>query len=601
MAFSGSTQIVPADNGYSATARASVNGAVLYRPIYEQGVGFTSLQDIGYATFPEYWFTGSGPRDPTTGRYDIYSSIGFQKYLATLDFQLFGSDKVDYVDAEYYVGPGRKATFYAGAGNDTIVGSMYADNVIDGGLGDDLLSIYTATNAWGDFPAPPARTNIVYGGDGNDQIQIYDRAIDSATIYGGAGDDKIYAGGEGFHTIIADAGNDSISGGNGLDVIVYNEDYRSGMISDAYQTVTTQNYGVDSVSFNNVEYARFTNGTYDFKNRLFSASVTAIGPRQPPAGISWTGQSNRTTSPTLLADSSSYTARYDSQGNLASIKQTFPDGSSDLWNYKQVNGVPVLTAENQIHADKTRDFYQYDLGDPSFSLAHATYDAAGKMVGYEQKRPDGSTRLSAVYASDGSRVTTTYEYTKDYYCAVAAYDASGKLTQYEEKLWDGSSKFKADFGGDGSRTATTYNITGKNYTTMVAGYDVSGTLARLDFTNNDGTHSQTALVAGQSLVSTTGAADHFTSAGGDVFSFVTGFGRDDVRGFRAGSSAGHDLLRLDASQVADYASLQSSILGVGGDTMIWLNSWDNILLKGITPDALTADNFAFVDYSRPAG
>ncbi|WP_336489405.1 beta strand repeat-containing protein [Methylobacterium nigriterrae] len=294
------------------------------------------------------------------------------------------------------------------------------------------------------------------------------------------------------------------------------------------------------------------------------------------------------------------------------------DGSSDSKVFA-ADGVTVTT-ETLVHADKTKEVLQFALGNPAFAVAHTSYDAAGKVTEYDQKTADGALHYQVLYGSDGSTDTKLFatggvlttdtllhaDHSKEvtqfalgnpaFASAHTSYDAAGKVTEYDQKLSDGTLHYQSLYASDGARVSTTYGITGQSYTTQASGYTAGGTLAKVDLTNLDGSHSQSAYLSGQTLVSTAGVVDLFKSAGGDTLVFAAGFGKDVISGFHAGSAAGHDVLWLDASEVADFASLQSHMTASGSDTLLSLSATDTILLKGIALSSLTADDFLFRDH-----
>ncbi len=86
------------------------------------------------------------------------------------------------------------------AGDDHIHGAGGSD-IIYGGLGDDLIL--------GEYDG-----NYLYGGDGNDNLQV------ARVIYGGNGNDGLFAGeSEESHILVGEDGDDGIHGGPGMDVI----------------------------------------------------------------------------------------------------------------------------------------------------------------------------------------------------------------------------------------------------------------------------------------------------------------------------------------------------------------------------------------------
>jgi Ca2+-binding RTX toxin-like protein len=113
--------------------------------------------------------------------------------------QLFGGDGDD--------------TLIGGGGNDLMSGGAGADlitdadgvNTVDGGAGNDIVSITGAL-----------AHQSVAGGDGDDQITVFNAAGSVNTIDGGIGNDTII-GGDAADSILGGTGNDSIVSGNGND------------------------------------------------------------------------------------------------------------------------------------------------------------------------------------------------------------------------------------------------------------------------------------------------------------------------------------------------------------------------------------------------
>ncbi|MFT4013727.1 MAG: hypothetical protein QM682_10045 [Paracoccus sp. (in: a-proteobacteria)] len=86
--------------------------------------------------------------------------------------------------------PEHGLTLYAGAGNDSIVGSAH-DDFIDGGSGNDTIR----AGAGSDFIQSSTGDDLIFGGTGNDNIRWgqgnFEEIIGNDTIYGGAGNDLI--------------------------------------------------------------------------------------------------------------------------------------------------------------------------------------------------------------------------------------------------------------------------------------------------------------------------------------------------------------------------------------------------------------------------
>lgn len=127
------------------------------------------------------------------------------------DDVIYGGDGAEGSDDVMFGGAGND-TIYGGAGNDVIDGGL-GDDVIYGGDGDDIID-----GGLGD--------DVIYGGDGNDLIfggegndELWGEEGDDA-LFGGGGDDVIY-GGDGNDNLFGDGGDDTLYGGAGDDRYVF--------------------------------------------------------------------------------------------------------------------------------------------------------------------------------------------------------------------------------------------------------------------------------------------------------------------------------------------------------------------------------------------
>ncbi|SDC82621.1 DUF4214 domain-containing protein [Belnapia rosea] len=102
-----------------------------------------------------------------------------------------------------------RATLDGGDGNDTI--DAFDSATIRGGLGDDQIVMAAGS---------PEMRFVVDGGGGNDNISAVDAAAAQASLSGGIGDDSIESGDNGRYVLWGGAGNDTLSGGAGIDVMV---------------------------------------------------------------------------------------------------------------------------------------------------------------------------------------------------------------------------------------------------------------------------------------------------------------------------------------------------------------------------------------------
>ncbi|MGD9615808.1 MAG: Ig-like domain-containing protein [Alphaproteobacteria bacterium] len=162
-------------------------------------------------------------------------------------YGLGGNDRISVQDG--------KATteIYGGNGNDTIKGSIWGTDYIDGGPGNDFLYGY-----WED--------DTLLGGEGDDWI---DAGAGDDLVYTGGGNDIIY-GNYGNDTIHVGPGNNRVEGGSGTDIAVLSGNYAGYSLSSA-NNVTTVAGAEGTSTFTTVEKLQFNNGSYDVPAGLFTA------------------------------------------------------------------------------------------------------------------------------------------------------------------------------------------------------------------------------------------------------------------------------------------------------------------------------------------
>jgi hypothetical protein len=132
---------------------------------------------------------------------------------------------------------------------------------------------------------------------------------------------------------------------------------------------------------------------------------------------------------------------------------------------------------------------------------------------------------------------------------------------------------------DGSREVDSYHITGQAYSARHDVIDPAGHRLATTFDNDDGSHTMTAYASGVTLTATAGN-DVMNGAGGDNFVFKAISGHDVINNFKAGDSAGHDVVEIASSVAADLTQL--SIQVVGHDTIIDFGHDASITLTGVT-------------------
>ena len=141
-------------------------------------------------------------------------------------------------DRDFTNAGGVGITVLGAAGNDTLSGSDFADN-IDGEAGDDLILGGSA----GDVLAGGADNDTILSGSGADSV---DGGSGNDFIIGNSGQDTLL-GNDGADTIFGGGGKDSIRGGDGADVIRGNRGPDS-LFGEAGDDTIIGGAGKDSIS-----------------------------------------------------------------------------------------------------------------------------------------------------------------------------------------------------------------------------------------------------------------------------------------------------------------------------------------------------------------
>ncbi|MFT5323046.1 MAG: hypothetical protein ACI8P0_000892 [Planctomycetaceae bacterium] len=191
--------VVVAINGVANTQFGSVAPSTVESIVVNGGSG-ANLVDLSAVSNRD--FTNAG-------------GVGITVLGAAGNDTLSGSDFADNIDGEagddFILGGSANDVLAGGADNDTILSGSGADNV-DGGSGNDFI----AGNSGRDTLLGNGGSDTIFGGGGKDLIRGGDGAD---VIRGNRGPDSLF-GEAGDDTIIGGAGRDSISGGDDADSLV---------------------------------------------------------------------------------------------------------------------------------------------------------------------------------------------------------------------------------------------------------------------------------------------------------------------------------------------------------------------------------------------
>jgi trimeric autotransporter adhesin len=321
-------------------------------------------------------------------------------------------------------------------------------------------------------------------------------------------------------------------------------------------------------------------------------------------------------------DGSSSNAVY-SNGVETALYVTHSDGSHTNSFYEitgqayttqilQTTAAGQTTAITDLHADGSLEYTK--VLNSGGSSTTDLYNTAGQKTTEIDNHTDGSS-LTDLYntsglitqtvavAADGGITTTNY--TSGVESSVYITDAdgsketelftSGQLTTDSVQNTNGSSSTTLYSDGaktkmyvtnaDGSHDNYYYNTTGVEHDS----YNTAGQLAYIDILNTNGTHTETAKIAGVTLTGGAAGGDTFTTAGSTTVLYTQG--NDQVTNFNVGTAANHDTIQIAKSLATEYSQLQ--ITQSGADTLVHVAAGDSILLKNVSAANLSHTDFAF--------
>jgi hypothetical protein len=513
-------------------------------------------------------------------------------------------------------GDGSDTAVFAGNARDydiTIVGGQFVvrDRIADRDGSDHLVNVEFLQFADGTVEAGHLLANL--SGLASDTLQVL--ATDGAgniTVCHADGSREVYISGI---TGKDYASEHDVIGANGHTVLV-ERFFSDGDL--AFRQTVNGDSSVDSASYDAEGHLlnflkRFADGSFDQFTYDASGSQTGETIRHADGSrdvYSYGIAGNEYASQHVISDSSGHSVlieQFHADGTLA-LKQTIDaNGARTLVQYDQSGHIAqqtvtqtdgsyvqssyaadgALTGETTRHADGSRDIYSYGIVGKDYSSQHVVNDRAGHSVLIERFHSDGTLALKQTVDANGARTLDKY-------------DQAGHLAQETVTQGNGSylqSNYAPDGAlisqttrhADGSRDVDTYGIAGQAYSARHDVFDAAGHRLATTFDNHDGSHTMTAYASGVTLTSTA-ASDIMNSAGSDTFVFKEAAGHDVIHGFKAGDSAGHDVIEIDSTIAADIAHL--SIHVVGHDTVIDLGHDASITLTGVT--SLTAGHLIFI-------
>ncbi|WP_426412159.1 beta strand repeat-containing protein [Bradyrhizobium ganzhouense] len=288
-------------------------------------------------------------------------------------------------------------------------------------------------------------------------------------------------------------------------------------------------------------------------------------------------------------------------------------GKAYTTEIQQTKADGTITSITDLHADGTLQYTKVINSDGSVTTDQ--YDTTGHKMTEVQNYTDGST-LTSTFDTTGSVTqtvakasgnTTTTNFSNGVKTSVYITNADGSKDTQTYSNGTIASDFAQHTDGSSSTTVYASGVKTKMYVNNADGshdnfyfnatntehdsYNTAGNLAYVDILNSDGTHNESAKVAGITLAGGTGN-DTFTVAGAGSTTISFGGGNDTVNGFHAGSAAGYDTVAIAKLMAADYSHLQ--VTQSGADTLVHVTANDSILLKNVVAANLTSNDFVFV-------
>lgn len=439
----------------------------------------------------------------------------------------------------------------AGDGNDTLAGNAVA-NVLNGGRGSDQMS-----GRGGDDTLKGGDGSDTMSGDaGNDRLEgeAGDDTLDGGAghdnLLGAVGDDDL-SGGDGADTLSAGAGDDVLRGGDGPDQL----------LGGAGTDTLIGGDGTDDAGYG----ASATGVTANL--------TTGTGTGGDANGDTYSGIEDLSGS----AHADSLTGDADANVLVGAGGNDFIDGAAG--DDYLVGGA----GDDMLHGRDGNDILSGSAGADQLFGEAGNDDLAGN--GGDDILDGGAGDDSLV--GDGLRA-----HRRGIGGADTLYGGDGN-----DQLTGGVGGDILD-GGDGLDTAryddSTAGVTVNLSTgTAAGGYAAGDSLANIEnLTGSDFQDTLTGDLSANTIAGGAGDDGLWGLAGDDLFIFADGSGSDTVHDFTTGSGS-DDVLDIAAFGFTDLVALIAAASQMGSDTVIALDSDDQLTLTGVDRFSLHADDFLF--------
>ncbi|MBP1862210.1 calcium-binding protein, partial [Rhizobium herbae] len=484
------------------------------------------------------------------------------------------------------------STYTGTSGNDTLNGAGIAD-IIRGGLGNDIVN-----GAGGND------TYVYARGDGNDTItESFNQGTDDSLLFADVNpaDVTLVRNGNDLTVVIAesapgagDTGSVLIKGtlndylGQGVDKIVFADGttWTRAQIRELLLTNTSANQTFGGFSGNDTyHYARgdgndtitesFNQGTDD---RLVFTDIN-------PADVTLVRNGNDLT--VAIAESAPEAGDAGSvliKGTLNDYlgqgvdKIVFADGTT--WTRAQIRDLLLTnTFANQTFGGFSgNDTYHYARGDGNDTIIEAYSNGTDDRLVFTDINPADVTLVR-----NGNDLTVVIAES-----APGAGDAGSVLIK--ETLIDylGQGVDKVVFADGTTWTRADLRVVSTSGNDTFTGFSTTDIIdAGAGNDTIDGVGGNDTITGGSGNDVMTGGS------GSDIFVFKPGFGHDTIIDFKAGAGT-DDKLRFENGLFGNFTAVISASSQSGANTVIRLDSDNDITLKNVTLTNLHADDFLFV-------